>query len=507
MATFLENENRRIIPRWREFRVTLALGELLCPSVNKEPTEIPTALTNRISDWQAHRTRWFATDLLGAALVIGRPDLAVEAAEFILAKPSDIPAASVAAAERILTRDGRRLAVPELRPVDEDAIEKRIHNLRMRLNNGPRNAIAWVDVAREYTLLGQSEQATRAIRIAVALDPVNRFILRSAARFFVHFGDAPGAHRLIRTAPSTPYDPWLIAAEVALGSHARGAPRFAKTGQRMIESANHSLFQTSELLSALGTLELENGKNRIAKKLFSQSLRSPTENAVAQAVWASKELSSFAFNVADYNAPRSYEAKAWEFFTGGQWKVALQESNNWLLDEPFSAKPAALGSYIAATILEDYARAVVILKEGLLANPEEPILRNNLAFVLASQSKPTEAEEQIACIRRGNLSLPDEINLLATSGLVLFRKGQADEGRTLYREAMEKASQRSLDRHRGRAALYLAREEILARTPFALTTLKEALALTSKIGDPDFQVLRERLTRLGALHAQAGAAR
>jgi tetratricopeptide (TPR) repeat protein len=498
LATFLENENRKIIPRWREFRVTLALRELLCPSADKEPTDIPTALTNRISDWKAHSTSWFAADLVGAAIVIGRPDVALDAAELILAKSSGFPSASVAAARKILRRDEPDFSVPELRALNESTIDKRIHNLRLRLNDEPRNSIAWVDIAREYTLLGLSEQATRAIRIAVALDPVNRFVLRSAARFFVHFGDAMRAHRLIRTAPSTPYDPWLTAAEIALGSLAGGGPRFAKSGQRMIQSEGHSPSQTSELSSALGTIELENGKNRMAKKLFFQSLRRPTENAVAQAVWASKELSTFTLNVGDYDAPRTYEAKAWEYFADGKWSEALQESTNWLLDEPFAIKPAALGSYIAATALEDYRKAEVIVKAGLLANPLEPILRNNLAFILASQSKTTEAEKYIACNRQENLSLDNQINFLATRGLILFRKGDTNEGRRLYREAMEKAYQGSLHKHWGRAVLYLAREEMLANTPFALSTLKEALDATSKISDPDFQVLRERLRQLGS---------
>lgn len=433
---------------------------------------------------------------------MGRPDLAAEAAGFILAEPSGVASASIGAAERILRRDDERLALPELRPATQETIDKRIHTLRSRLNEQPRNPIAWVDLAREYTLLGQLERAGRAMRIAVAVSPVNRFILRSAARCFVHLGDVFEAHRLISLAPSTPHDPWLTAAEVALASLARIGPRFAKVGQRLVRSGGHSPFQTSELLSALGTVELESGKTSVARKLFSQSLKCPTENTIAQAVWASKEMPSFEFDARDYDAPRSYEAKAWEYFARGQWDVALEESGNWLLDEPFSTKPAALGSYIAATTVEDYTRAQGILRTGLLANPQDPVLRNNLAFILASQGRAAEAEEHIAHIRHGNLGVGDQITVLATEGLILFRKGQPDEGRKLYREAMDKASESSLLRHLGRAALYLAREETLARTPFALSALKEALHLTSTIADPDFRVLRDRMRELGVQHAQ-----
>jgi tetratricopeptide (TPR) repeat protein len=220
-------------------------------------------------------------------------------------------------------------------------------------------------------------------------------------------------------------------------------------------------------------------------------------------MWASKEMSSLALNIGDYDAPRTYEARAWECFAGGKWDVALQESNNWLLDEPFAVKPAALGSYIAAAVLEDYERAEVILKAGLLANPHAPILRNNLAFALGSQSKTAEAEKYVSWTPQENLSLDNQINLLATKGLLLFREGDPDKGRSLYREAIDKAYRGSLPEHLGRALLYLAREEMLAKTQFSLTTLKEALDVTSKISDPDFQVLRERLRRFGSQRVTA----
>ncbi|MHB8656221.1 MAG: tetratricopeptide repeat protein [Terriglobia bacterium] len=438
---------------------------------------------------------------MGAAIVSARADLATEAAEFIVAHQSGLPAASIAAAQAILQCDERNTAVPGLVVPDQEAIDRKIHKLRLRLNDEPRNSVAWVDMAREYTLLGQSDRAARAIRIAVALSPLNRFILRSAARFLVHIGDAVSAHRLIRSAESTPSDPWLSAAEVALGSLAGGGAKFAKSAQRMIESGKFSSFETSELLGALGTLEAEHGKNLVAKKFFLRSLVRPTENAVAQAVWATKEIASFGFDVRDHDVPRSFEAKTWEAFTRGDWDVGLQQATNWLLDEPFSSKPAALGSYIASTTLEDYPRAVSILKTGLVANPREPILLNNLAFSLASQDKPFEAERYLKPLRLEPVSLPDEVNLLATQGLILFRKGDPDGGRKFYRKAMEKAEQGSLDRHRGRAALYLAREEIMARTAVAQLALRKALDLTGKFSDPDIRVLRERFEKLAKLYA------
>ncbi len=56
--------------------------------------------------------------------------------------------------------------------------------LRKRLHSYPENAIAWIDLARAYTILGHIDAGRRAIKIALSLTSENRFVLRSAARFF-----------------------------------------------------------------------------------------------------------------------------------------------------------------------------------------------------------------------------------------------------------------------------------------------------------------------------------
>jgi len=385
---------------------------------------------------------------------------------------------------------------PDVSTVYPEVAQKtydRIHALRLRLRDEPRNSIAWIDLARQHTVLGHAEQASRAVRIAVNISPTNRFILRCAARFLIHVRDLHGAHRLLRTAPSTPYDPWLTAAEIAVASAANIQARFGKSGQKLFLSADHSHFHTSELASALGTMELEYGKSRNARKLFNDSLRSPTENAIAQAQWASKKLTRWGIDLSAYKSPCTYEAKAWENFDRGLWDEALQGSTDWLLDEPFSTKAAALGSYIASTVMEDYTRAERILKEGLIASPNCAILRNNLAFVYGSMGRSQEAEQQIGMIHQATMTPTDEITVLATKGLILFRKGIFEKGRELYRAAMEKADRSSFDNHRARAAVYLAREEILAKSPVASEALQQAMEECSRMSAPEFDLLSARL--------------
>ena len=86
------------------------------------------------------------------------------------------------------------------------------------------------------------------------------------------------------------------------------------------------------------------------------------------------------------------------------WKGVVAASMDSLLDEPFSSRPAVLGSFAAATGLEDYGLAVNITGNGLIANPNELGLINNLAFSLAL-NKPHEALKELQTASRPALNL------------------------------------------------------------------------------------------------------
>src|SRR5262249_9089606 len=143
----------------------------------------------------------------------------------------------------------------------------------------PRNAFVWIDLARLYVLLGQSKPAEQAIKIALALAPYDRFILRSASRFYLHTSDAEKGLALLRTNARTPEDPCLIAAELAVSTVLEKTPKFVTGAQNILNNGAAAPFHTSELACALGGLEMAAGKSRKANKLFETSLRAPTENA------------------------------------------------------------------------------------------------------------------------------------------------------------------------------------------------------------------------------------
>ena len=85
MAGFSTDKDRKVIPRWRTFDKTLRLRELESvtpPRTHQQVT--PDFLAPKIMDWLEHQTVGHATDLVGAALTLGREKEVSEAARFLL---------------------------------------------------------------------------------------------------------------------------------------------------------------------------------------------------------------------------------------------------------------------------------------------------------------------------------------------------------------------------------------------------------------------------------------
>ena len=77
----------------------------------------------------------------------------------------------------------------------------------------------------------------------------------------------------------------------------------------------------------------------------------------------------------------------------------------------------------------------------------------------------------------------------ATEGLIAFRRGSAEEGRALYRQAMDLAKGQEYKKQRAIAAIYLAREEILSRGAEAEKAVEVANKEARSIKDPDVNVI------------------
>ncbi len=498
MATILLDKERQVIPRWRDFRTTVSVGELRSTGDWHSSLDYPDwdFLGSKVRDWSSNKTLPHATDVVSAAFVVGKPEVAREAAGFLLAHCGYVPPTAKSLAYRILNpiSNAERFSVSNrIQSFDRQQIQAQIHFLRARLKEEPRNTIAYVDLARLYTLLDQIMSAKRAIEIALKLDSTNRFVLRSAARFFIHANIAERAYEILRRSERTKHDPWLMAAEVAVASGLDRGSRFAKSGQRMIWDTNYEPLEVTELASAIATLELKSGRQRDARKLFRKALISPTENTVAQVEWASRRISGLdEVRVSQFgNVPRIYEAQAWEYYSDGNWNGAINQAWNWLNDQPFSSRPVALGSYLASTVMGDYEEGIRILKRGRIANPEDPMILNNLAFAYASIGRINEAQKAFDLIDLSSVEGVHQVVVTATKGLLAFRSGNVIEGRFLYLNAIENAS-KYFKRLKIMASIYYAREELLARTTEAEKAKRKAFEYSEEVKSKDVRAIVER---------------
>jgi len=450
----------------------------------------------KLARWQHERNVESAADLVASALVLGRHTDARDAARFLLEPDSEVTAAVKVVAELVLAPEDQagRVVTAELKDIDieADVVRLRVRALRSQLRDDPRNALAWVDVSRAYSMLGQPERSIRAMERALGLVRGNRFILRSAARLFVHVDDPLRAHGLLTRADATREDPWLVAAEIAVAAVAGRNPMFVRQGRRLLEARRFPLLHTAELTSALATLEMTAGDQKSARRLFKESLADPTDNSLAQAEWARTKISGVEVDPALLNRPRSFEARALQDYKEGRWILAIRQCEAWLLDEPFSSRPAALGSYLAGITQRDYRLAEDFANRSLRANPKDPLLLNNLVWALANQGRIDEARERFGEITEVSKELVATI--LATRGLLRFRTGHPVEGRQSYLAAIEEARRHNHKRVEALAALHLAREELLSDVETATASVRAAAKACEGVDDLEVAHMLQALT-------------
>lgn len=491
MGLLFDCSDRNVIPRWREFKATASTGELESLRSPRHPVpDDGTELNERRQAWENHPTLAYAGDFVGTAMVLGHEEEAIEAAEFILRSDSAVPLGL------------RRLACAALGMEDEltdvsfptvSETCRLIHNLRRRIMDAPRNAVALVDLARYYAALGQNTPAVKVMKRALILAPDNRFVLRSATRLFVANNDLEAAHDYLSRSPRTKTDPWLLASEVAVATEAGGVSRFVKEGQRLLDQASFAPSDTAELASALAKLDLNSFNLKNARRLFRRSLQSPTENALAQAGWVSQQLSGIEVPVALFDQPCSYEANARRFYQASDWRSALRFYREWLHDEPFSSQPAETGSYLAGVTVGDYILSEQFAREGLLTHKKDPTLLNNLAVALAHQDRLEEAREVYSTINPTGVDLSTQVVLQATRGLLQFRAGNMEEGRILYRDAIDLAGQYGDTRLQALAWIHLAYQEMLAGSDSFFVALSNAKADADRCGSIEAQAMIMRV--------------
>ena len=513
MAGFVNEKDRRIIPRWRSFNRTLQLGELSPSEICRSDPRIPhNFLVAKINDWDKFRTVAHAADLVGsAALVFKNPpyDPRIDnAAKFLISQDVGVSEWSKKIAKRILGISEQVNFSHDSQEEYKQILYNKIRYLKQLLNVNPNNVIAWVEISRCYACLGQNDQAAHSMDIAIKIEKDNRFVVRSASRLWVHLDEIDKAHHTILRSERTIHDPWLLAAEIAIGSFDGQSPKLVRHARKMLYRDAMYDKHVSELASALATLEYVDGSTNKAKELFRRSLIDPTENSVAQACWASGSrlrLDDIPQNIKSQqdmfvtqnvlDSKDTFEAKFIFYYQNAQWNDAIDTFHGWKMDQSFSSKPYILGSFVSAVAMEDYISGEKFSSQGLISNPDDFTLLNNSAFCLINIGNLDKAKKRISKIETLGLVSDDkryEVVLGATKGLFDFRSGDVKSGRILYKKACSKAKDMNDEHLFARAMAFYAIEE-LAQTHPDYDVINESLECKNDTNNPMLEVLHKRI--------------
>jgi tetratricopeptide (TPR) repeat protein len=455
-------------------------------SSDAEHTQDDAGFIESLDRWRESHSVGHAADVLSGATVLGRTSEALDAARELMVLDTTIPQSLRQLARSAV--DGKRRTAP-MHPLptgDERAdTVRRIRVLRARSRIEPRNPFAWADLSRAYVLLNQPEPALRAMFTALALAARNRFVIRAAVRLCVHLGAAKEGRRIVHQSNAALGDPWIMATDIALNRILPATSRFTKAGKSLVESGSFSPRHVTELASAVGTTELDNGHTRHARRFIRTSLLSPNDNSLAQALVLARDS-----NLTEVDSSRlqpvrpAPESQAIAYSMNARWPEAVEQALAWLDDQPFSVAPAEFGSFTAATALGDVVTAKKFAERGLLANPRDFGLLNNHAYAAALSGDLAGAQSSFGRIDPARLERPQRVVWLATSGLLKFRTGAPEEGRRLYAEAVTLARELGNQDQLALAHLNLARELAREHDPAATQARRQALELARKATNP-----------------------
>lgn len=490
MATTFQYSDRHLIPVWRNFSTARKSPELNSSGKvqNKEPD-----ITPLLEDWAEKPSLVLASEVISAGAISGSKSFA----EYLEAQHYLEQAITPSAALRmVLNRPAFETETASVKPsgsaqqwldllleditvnniellwsrISRQGVWNRIHQAKRLAIDQLSNPISWADAAWHYTMDGQFAKAERCMRIALSIDPNNRFVLRAATTLFAHFGDAAQAIHYLRKSTRTKFDPWLVSAHIAASSNIGRFSPFIKDGRALLTDAKTSAFNLTELASSVAMEEYKSGAVKKSRSYFTQALQRPNENTLAQLEWLSIADYRFPFNPTSYQkfVPHPFEANAFECLQKDQWEAAAMNAIRWFLDAPYNRLSVALCVFLLISFFEKYEEAIKFCQAGLQIHHNDEILINNLIYchaMLGTQDKIPDIIKRFKLI--DGLTLTPLIHMahLATFGLLLFREGAISEGRLMYEEALRIAAKNN-DDYRGNIALInYAREIVIANEP------------------------------------------
>ena len=159
MQVLHEDKDRKVIPRWRDFRRQLITREFEPIGALEQPIVLPREfLDEKLIAWKENKNLTYATDLVSSAIVLGRKDEVKNAAKYILKKPVKNNETSHRIAKYALGIKNELNTELSPKALDIQTKRQMIHSLKDKLKKENKNVFLWNDLALLYESLGFYEQ-------------------------------------------------------------------------------------------------------------------------------------------------------------------------------------------------------------------------------------------------------------------------------------------------------------------------------------------------------------
>ena len=475
---------RRVVPRWRSSWVTATTPEAksnrIGTSIDFEPT-----LRAAEGEFRVKSSVPLAAELMYVASSANNAELAKQAAQVILENERQITSTS-------LVNSAKRIVNAHTQEEVDASSSDFIRGARTLLIQDYNNPILLIDVAHAMTANSRAASAERFIRSALQLAPTNRFVLRSAVRYFLHVGKHDHAHLLLLKSPLLSRDPWIQASEIAVASVLGKTSKLVKSLDRSLQDTSVLASNYSELGSAIATVHLNAGAEKKAKKLFTRSLANPNDNSVAQAEWASQRLSLVVTEHA-LGVPLSFEANSGHSYRALNISDAISQGVRWMADEPFASRPAGWLGYLHS-IDDDFQKAAEFHQMVLKLEGENSVADLlNLNFSRIETGALEVAAEQLMVLSRAKDIAEHSTHLLANAGALSYANGDFESGRELYQRAISYAKAKSETNTEGLVRAFFARAAVKYGDPHRDAVVKEGLEFHALSANPGATYVMQRL--------------
>ena len=434
-------DNRRLVPRWQSLKDAYDSREILPSKKAKSKEEVETSFAEEIA---CARNEWLKEKSLFSALEylekqrIGEVEYDTEALQFVKKAVSgndQLPDAI------------RNFFVDEIGFTTEYSTPQiAIGNIRKQTILHPNDAYLWLELARNYLVIGLIEKSEKALLIARSLAPDDRYISRSMMRFYHHTQNIDKALYYVRRMKSLTSDPMILSGEIALCNTVGRPTQNIKQAKYMMQSQNFSPLSLSELTSEIATMEIMGGRERIGKRLLAQSLNTPTENALAQTTWINQCVMRIPWiqEINSLSVPNNFEGEIYLGLASKDkpidWSHLFEQCKLWNAYQPFSRNPIYLAGNIATDFLEKYQEAFDFSLSALPNHKDEAGLLNNIAYAAILNGDKENAQNYLKLQLSKCGTDEEKVVYLATKGLYEFRFGEIALGKALYVNSFELAS-------------------------------------------------------------------